>query len=392
MNIHNKIGPPVEGDDFFGREKELGKAWKLITSKHSLILSAPRRVGKSSFSKKLLSKAKAEDWKTLYLDLEQVRSEKEFIQLFIEKLQETNWWEKSKAKISGTVTQIMESIKPNVSIGGGSVEISIDWKSQKPEIFTQLEKVLDHHEDTLIVIDELAIFLKHLIESPDGTTEVTFFLNWLRSLRQKPGSQIRWIFCSSIGIDNFTHIHGLSHTLNDVPAFSLGEYTPEEAEQLLILLAQSENISFEEQERKHLLNLLQWHLPYFIQILFSEVILSPISYTDKQISIPLIDAAYQQLTKNKCLNTWDERLKEYAEYESPARQILKRLAQATEGETRKNLFALLYSRINDTDKTEDILSKVLNMLNHDGYTILSKDKHLFRSPLLRDFWYNLYIA
>ena len=43
MCISNKIGPPVEGEDFFGREKEIRKANKLLDSNHSLLLSAPRR-------------------------------------------------------------------------------------------------------------------------------------------------------------------------------------------------------------------------------------------------------------------------------------------------------------------------------------------------------------
>ena len=32
MCISNKIGPPVEGEDFFGREKEIRKANRLLDS------------------------------------------------------------------------------------------------------------------------------------------------------------------------------------------------------------------------------------------------------------------------------------------------------------------------------------------------------------------------
>ena len=63
--ISIKIGPPVEGDDFYGREKELRNAWEIHISKGtSLLLSAPRRVGKSSFSKKMLKMAETNGWKT----------------------------------------------------------------------------------------------------------------------------------------------------------------------------------------------------------------------------------------------------------------------------------------------------------------------------------------
>ena len=57
QTMKNKAGPPVEGDDFFGREKELAYAWRKLQSGNSLLLAAPRRVGKTSFAKKLLSLA-----------------------------------------------------------------------------------------------------------------------------------------------------------------------------------------------------------------------------------------------------------------------------------------------------------------------------------------------
>lgn len=59
MSIENRIGPPVEGKDFYGREKELGIANRLLDSGHSLLLSAPRRIGKSSFAKRLIEDKKS---------------------------------------------------------------------------------------------------------------------------------------------------------------------------------------------------------------------------------------------------------------------------------------------------------------------------------------------
>ena len=68
MSIENRIGPPVEGKDFYGREKELGIANRLLDSGHSLLLSAPRRIGKSSFAKRLIEDKKAQGWKCVYID------------------------------------------------------------------------------------------------------------------------------------------------------------------------------------------------------------------------------------------------------------------------------------------------------------------------------------
>lgn len=54
MCISNRVGPPVEGEDFFGRTKEIRQANRLLDSGHSLLLSAPRRIGKSSLAKRLI--------------------------------------------------------------------------------------------------------------------------------------------------------------------------------------------------------------------------------------------------------------------------------------------------------------------------------------------------
>jgi ATP-dependent protease HslVU (ClpYQ) ATPase subunit len=53
MAIKLKIGSPVVGEDFFGREVELRKAEALIRD-NNLMLAAPRRVGKTSFARKML--------------------------------------------------------------------------------------------------------------------------------------------------------------------------------------------------------------------------------------------------------------------------------------------------------------------------------------------------
>ena len=84
MCISNRIGPPVEGEDFYGREKEIRKAIKLLDSNHSLLLSAPRRIGKSSLAKRLIEVKKKDGWKCVYIDLEETTTEEGFLRLIIE--------------------------------------------------------------------------------------------------------------------------------------------------------------------------------------------------------------------------------------------------------------------------------------------------------------------
>lgn len=388
MNINNITGPPVEGDNFFGREKELDFAWKHIKKGQSLILAAPRRVGKSSFAKKLLNFAEEEGWNTLEINLEEIKSEEGFVKLFIEKLRNQSWWEKTKSNGLDKINQILESIKPSFEYEGAKA--SVEWKSKKVDIYEQLKKLLDHESNTLIMVDELTILLNSLIKNDDknGKQNVEFFLNWLRSFRQQTGSKIEWIFCSSVGIENFANLHGLSHTLNDVESNPIGAFTRPQAEQLFEALAKSENITLSKEIVNYTLDKIAWLLPYFIQLLFFNIN-RLVTVDDKPKSKETVDEAFETIADGKSLNTWDERLKEYNDLEMHARMLLNGLSKVREGESRNVLLNRISSKISDGEEADLTLSRILSMLRNDGYLdITPEDKYIFRSPLLRTFWYN----
>lgn len=385
--INNITGSPVEGSNFFGREKELEYVWKHIQKGNSIILSAPRRVGKSSLAKKIIKQANVAGWNTLEINLEEIKSEEGFLKVFIKELQKQDWWEKAKSKSSDLIESLLSGIKLSGEMFG--VKGSFEYQKQKEDSYDNLKKLLSHGEETLIMVDELTVLLNSLIESDpvNGKKNAEFFLNWLRSFRQVSGTKIRWIFCSSIGIDNFTSQHNLSHTFNDVDPYPIGAFKIEKAKELLLELAKSDQIILSEEIIDYKLNKLGWLLPYFIQILFSKFY-HLVQVEDREITTGTVDEAYNSLISEKHLNTWEERLHEYNELESFARELLKRLSNNKQGESRSVLVSFLNTKINDSEKADAVLSKLLYMLQNDGYLIEEELKYSFRSPLLRDFWYN----
>lgn len=386
--MKNITGPPVEGDDFFGRDKELQFAWRQIENGNSLILAAPRRVGKSSFAKKLLVKAKEENWKTLEINLEEIKTEESFVKLLVEKLQEQNWWQNSKRKLGDTVETLLSNLKASFEYEG--MKTSFEYQKRKENVYEDLKKLFDSSENTLIMVDELTILLASFLENDkeEGKKNVEFFLNWLRSFRQVTGNKIRWIFCSSIGIDNFASLHQLSYTLNDINPFEIGAFTHKQATSFLKELAKSESIELSPELIEYILLKLGWNLPYFIQILFNKIYYLN-CVDEKELNQQTVDEAYTSLLSEKHLNTWDERLKEYAELESSIRKVLTNLSGIAEGQNRTILLHLLYAEKQDEEKANLLLSKVLTILTNDGYLIVNEQgNYLFRSPLLRDFWFN----
>jgi hypothetical protein len=378
--ISIKVGIPVEGADFYGREKELEYAWKYHISKGvSLLLSAPRRVGKSSFSKMMLKRAEENGWKTLYLDLQGIGTESEFVKLFKEELKSAKWWNKA----GDFVVKIFDSIQFD------KISISIaEWRN---DTYRQIRHVIENTGDILIVIDELTIFLDHLLRQEDGKEKVEFFLEWLRKFRQKSRIKVRWIFCSSVGIENFASMHQLSKHLNDIHPFPIGAFSVDEAKDFISRLDVDEKAQFTKEHIQHILDKLVWHLPFFIKLLV-EKINYLICIDGRCLSNDTIDDAYNRLLieNKKEFSTWDKRLKYYYDFEDNARKILD-LCTLPAGRSRKDLLANLSTPTSDMEKIETTLAKLLDMLKNDGYLAEYNGKYVFRSPLLRDFWHNRFI-
>lgn len=387
MCISNKIGPPVEGEDFYGREKELRHANRLLDRNHSLLLSAPRRIGKSSLAKRLIEEKKRQGWKCVYIDLEETTTEEGFIRLIIEAFKENGIWLRVTEGMSKGLSLVLEKIE-KISIGG-LVDINLRKEGEQEDLYKNLKDLIQHDEDTFIVVDELTLFLGILKRSENGAAKVAFILNWLRSLRQVGQTKVRWLFCGSVGLRNFTSAMNLSFTINDLTELGLDELSRDEAIGLLTRLCESEEIAMSEDIINYSLDKLHWNIPYFIQIIFSKLL----EEYNGEINRGNIDSAYDKLCSENYLNTWSERLVEYMEYEIPARQILKSLSINPLGLDREKMFDILMTGQNTSsfDEVDHMLSKVLEMLENDGYILKKGGIRVFRSPLLRDYWYNKFV-
>jgi len=380
-----KTGIPVEGDDFYGREKELDYAWKThILNGNSLILSAPRKAGKSSFSKKMLELAEDKGWKTLYLDLQGISTESDFVRYFKEELKSKKWWN----KVGKAIVNIYESITFEIEVKGKIIDATLTNKHDvwRNDTYGAIMKLIESIGDTLIAIDELSIYLNHLLKQENGKEKVEYFLGWLRKIRDTKGTKTRWIFCSSAEIAILADKYQLSKYMN-ILSFPIDAFFEDEAKDFISILAVDDKVQFTKENIQHILDKLVWYLPFFIQILVEKINFL-ICVENQTLSNDIIDEAYNRLIIGDHLKYWDERLKNYGEFEDSARKILKLCTEIPTGRSREDLLANLSAKKSDIEKTETILARSLYILKNDGYLIENNGKYMFRSPLLRDFWLN----
>lgn len=386
MAISNIFGPPVIGEDFYGRINELSQAHQKLDSGHSIVLSAPRRIGKSSFAKRLVKEKSEQGWKCVYIDLEKTQSESQFLHTLIAKFEQSGIWSKAAKTAGGFLSGVLESIK---SIGPVNVELSNLIPSK--DLYSSFSDLIDHTQDTLIVIDELTLFLSVLEKTKGSAQDVSFFLNWFRSLRQITPSRVRWIFCGSVGLHNFTGTRNLTYTINDLAELKFDAMSDQEAFGLVRALADSEGVNMSDDIVRSFLETLNWHIPYFIQILFNEIKTNTIS--SEPVTAEIIQFSFNSLVHSELMATWSERLSEYNGHELGARHLLNLISSAPQGISKEQLTTSFmqtfgFDNVVAADKE---LSDTLQMLERDGYLIRKYGRRIFRSPLLRDWWHYKFV-
>lgn len=386
MAITNKIGAPVTGEDFYGRSNELSRAYRYLNERQSLLLSAPRRIGKSSFAKKLIAEKSVEDWKCVYIDLQGIATKEAFLRKLIDSFTGAGLMEQTGKRVK----EFMESFFTVAgSVELGKIKIDLNQRSSLEAMYNRLSETFDYEQDTLIVIDELPLFLGKLIGiNGENRDEVEFLLNWFRSLRQHENSRLRWLFCGSVGLRNFTTHYRMSQTINDLADFELGALTDDEARGLIHALSHSYQLSMTDEVVDKTLNLLQWPIPYFIQLLIDRLISGKQNDGEVVVGINDIEAAIEELSRSDYFMTWYERLYEYRNLEPIARLVLNNVSAADVGLSKDMLLQILMKGHESADEPaiNENLTKVLEMLEHDGYLMRNDRIRKFRSPLLRKWW------
>lgn len=382
--IRNLIGPPVTGTDFIGRERELSDAWKAIEDTNSLLLASPRRIGKSSFAMMLAQKAEAQGWNALYLDLQGLKDEGDFISLLIKKLnkikEKNSIIELTKNKIHALLSTIKKV---------DAFKITLEFQKNPEDSYEKLTKAFQLPQRTLIVIDELVLFLQELTKK-GSIDRAENFLNWLRSIRQKEAKKVSWVFCSSISIHGFVSQNNLTYTINDVAPFNLGEMTMEEATLLLKSLDESYGTNLSDNDIQYILKRIEWKLPYFIQLFFNKLVSNKERNNGKEFE-ENCTMIFREIIQEHELDTWSERLAAYGADEKAARTLLSYLCQPDHKSERSFLEEVIKDKIPEQADVKEKYAVIKRMLETDGYIIQDENGIHFRSPIIREFWFNRYI-
>jgi uncharacterized protein len=378
------IGQAARGERYLPRNNITNEIWRKLDDGSNLLLVAPRRVGKSSILFHLFDNPKKGTLIAYYIS-ESVNNENEFFKkLFHHILKKMTSLQRYKTIIKTLAKEFPSCID---SIGTEGIKFkqgsSVNYFD---EVLKLMNKAVLNNEKIIVLIDEFASTVENIMQD-EGERAAIHFLETKRSIRQEPTIQnkLQFIYAGSIGLENIVSKLNNINLIGDLAPIPVPPLTKEAVRKLIENIFDGSNITFDKGTLDHLLNVVEWWIPYYFQIILDESYKILMEQNIVVITKHTIDSAVQNVLKQRIyFEHWFSRLRKA--YKAKDFSFIKELLNVIS--ERKMLtsseifdFAVKYG-------LENSYNNLVNTLKHDGY-INNNDnpkEYRFNSPLLREWW------
>ena len=287
MTLRKAGGNWVEGEDrFFDRKAELEALTERVRDGTHTLLTAQRRMGKTSLVRELLRRLKVEGrFETIFVDLEGASTPADAIAEigFQSSLAQGAW---------GRIKSLFANVLPDeVEIGGRvpaladadlrmKLRAGVDagnWRHKGDEVFAALA---GNGRPVVLAIDELPILVNRLLKGDDyregrdyGTTPerrrtADEFLSWLRKNGQMHRGRVCMILSGSVSLEPILQQAGLSAHANIFSPFDLKPWDRETAMACLGALGETYRLDLPQAVRRDMCRRLRCQIPHHVQRFF----------------------------------------------------------------------------------------------------------------------------
>lgn len=374
------IGPAAEGDFYYDRPYLDELFWKKLNETHNLSIAAPRRVGKSSFMLHLLANPK-ERFLCTYIITESINEANEFFKKIYKTLL-------GLLNTGGKFKQFFEDVFKRLEIKKISLS-EIEFGRNEIDYFQEIlllcKEVKESNIRIILMIDEFSQTLENIIIDQSREAAKNF-LHQCRELRHNLDvkSKISFVYTGSIGLENLVLSIDEPRSITDIGHFNIPPFSVKEAKSLIAKILDDDAIQFEEKEQDYFLNKLNWLLPYFVQLMMSEMESICKEKNEQTITPEVIDEAFKRALDNRSyFEHWLVRMRSIFKGHdfSCAKEILKIAA------VKKGINHYELQDVVTKFKIEDA-APLINILQHDGYLVKDEENRVYRfnSPLLQAWW------
>ena len=388
--MRSSTGRWVIGDDFFNREEELKILESRVRERNHVLLSGQRRMGKTSVLRELGRRMEDDGWTFLFVDVEGATCPEDTISYMAQAAYQyraftARFLEGVRRWFGDNVEEISASefgLKFRAALNTGN------WRNHGEKLFGEFA---NFENPVLLVIDEIPILLKRMLQKDGGATQVDEFMSWLRGAIQGPASPSPVVILSgSIGLGPIVQRLGISDRINYLDPYRLGPWSRKTSIDCLEQLAKSHDLVIESAVADEVYEALGVGIPHHVQSFFARLREHAIIQDRSALSMSDVREVYQHSllgpSGQNDLMHYEARLKEALD-DDGFRIAMEILAEAAlEGNftaEKENILVELYREIFENARAQ--ISDVLDILIHDGYLEKSDDGYFFSSHLLKDW-------
>ncbi len=391
------VGSWVDNERFWDREKEIANLIELLDEGANILITAPRRIGKTSLIRETGIRLK-DNYCCLQVDLQKSHSPADIItELSVATRPYRSLWNKTKEIFKNVITSAEDKID---ELGVNDLTIKFrdgvmsNWQKKGDDM---IDAIAGAETPAIIFMDEFPLVINRLLKGPDYTItperlkETDMFLSWIRSITIKYRQRIRMVITGSIGLEPVLHQARLSHTINTFTPFEVDPWDKTTAAGCLQALANNYGVIFQEGVKERMIERIGSPIPHHVQMFFNYI------YEDckKRGDMHCTEKDAEQVYNSRMLSTrghaelstYEERLKSVLSSEALP-LALELLTEAAVTRKLTTEAAILLSRdFSFEDKeSQDAVREIIGILEHDGYLVKEKKGYVFVSTLVRDWW------
>lgn len=351
----------------------------------SLLMLAPRRIGKTWLLGKIAEDMTAAGWRCIRIDVGGRDSEEAFLRDLCSRIEEQ---QDLKKRLWTHLSQRFRQVSAD---GVGESLLGAIGRIDHHAFLESLVQALDREDTkTLILIDEFALLVLELARKDQGAARNLLY--HLRKLQQSYPN-VAWYLTGSIGLDVVTRRFDMSGALLGIDVVPLDVFSRDEAISYLEELREKRIVRDFEMTREAadaLFTGLGWLSPFYLRHLAMMITpTGPDVAGRPSASADDVERAFEALLLPRhrgYFAGWEEHIDKNFDAVDSAdlHAILDTLCDHPDGEKQATIAAALAR--DGRNRTDGKLREHQRDLESDGYLVRTGERWAFRSGLLRRFW------
>ena len=378
----------VDGDRFFDRVVELAELRVRVRDGIHTLITAQRRMGKTSLLRELLRRLDEEgETETVFADLEGANTIADAIAEIATAARAVPRARSEFKAMLGSAARRIESIEAfDLRVRLRAQVDAGNWQRKGEALFEAFEKPGNR---VVLAIDELPILVARLLRGggghdlDQGRRDTDVFMGWLRKMAQTyRGTTL--ILAGSIGLLPVLRRAGLSAHANVYQPLDLPPWGDETVAACLGELAATQSVCFPRALRLEVYERLRCGVPHHVQQFFFHLHERLRRSGRSRVEEDDIDVVYKEMLGVRGqfdLAHYEDRLGLILDEEERLLALELLTEAAIEGGVLTSAVLMDYLR-----NGSDAVRHVLFVLEHDGYLESCGNDHRFVSGLLEDWW------